>query len=296
MTGAHVLTSAPPVYQEYAPGSWTLRKVSPKAALRIVPEDQYLAEVDSDYNVARMLERLVPDGQRVFAFTPTARTYTRREVVVGWEAAIGNDLRDMVWTALVSDFAPTRTLKFTFPARGLRRVRLVQTASVGGQWSVSELRAFDGPSELPRGRDWKLTAQPNPWDVQLAFDNSPATRWRSWQEARPGMYVDVDFGHAETIDSVVVESSDDARATKVKLDAMTPDGKWTTLSDSPDETERKLTVDLRLAAMYELKARGFRYLLVDDTDYAAQDFRGHARRWGISEIGRWKSRRLYYIQ
>jgi hypothetical protein len=77
---------------------------------------------------------------------------------------------------------------------------------------------------------------------------------------------------------------------------MGSDGKWKAVSAGPEESRGKIGVNLRLAAMQELKAWGVRYLLVDDSDYNAQDYYGHARQWGITEIGRWKTRRLYYIQ
>ncbi len=104
-------------------------------------------------------------------------------------------------------FQPTRIVKFDFAPRELRKLRVVQTASLPyNQWSIAEMRIFGNTNaELPRDSAWRLTAHPNPWDVQLAFDNSPVTRWRSWQPAAPGMYVQVDFGRLQSAGAVVVE-------------------------------------------------------------------------------------------
>ena len=121
-----------------------------------------------------------------------------------------------------------------------------------------------------------MTAQPNPWDIQLAFDNSPVTRWRSWQDAEPGMYIEVDFGKSQRIGAVVVESSGDSQQTSMKLEGQESDGRWTTLAEHPDESIAPVRVSLRASASAELKARGIRYIMMDDSDFRAEDFRDAA--------------------
>jgi F5/8 type C domain len=297
LTLAQAVVSLPTVYKHYAPAGWALRKVSPKAALRLVSEDAYLSAQSDEYDIARMVDRLVPPGQRIFTWTPTAESYTTRDFLVAWQSATGETLQDVIWTPMFQDYAPTLALKFHFSPTQLQRIRLVQTAAVKDMlWSVSELRVLSGGRELERAPEWRLTAHPNPWEVQLAFDNSPATRWRSWQDAQPGMHMDVDFGREQTIDSVIVETSNDSSGARLKLEGMTPDGKWTTLSDHADESRQEIRANLRLAATAEFKARSIRYLLIDDRDPRADDFYRYASVWGITNIGRWKSRRLYYIR
>ena len=63
-------------------------------------------------------------------------------------------------------------------------------------WTVSEMRVLAGGGELPRTPEWRLSAWPNGWDVQLAFDNNYATRWSTWQAMPPRAYVAIDFGRA----------------------------------------------------------------------------------------------------
>ena len=299
LTAAHAIASAPPVYKWYtiSDGNWMLAKVSPKAAFRLIPEETYLSKESGEYNVDRMIERLVPANERVFSFYSPAESYTSRDILVSYLAADNELMADTLWTPLFADFAPTRRLSFHFAARPLQRIRVIETETIPGQqWSVSELRVLQGTGELLRERGWKLTASPNPWDVQLAFDNSPATRWRSWQDAEPGMHLDVDFGRLETADAVVVESSDDCAKTKIRLEGMAADGQWIRLADKPEESPQRIRVSLRQAATYELKARGVRYLLVDDRDIRADDFRAYANLWGLTRVGQSGSRRLYLIQ
>jgi hypothetical protein len=205
-------------------------------------------------------------------------------------------LQDILWIPMFRDFQPTRILTFKFASRELRRLRVVQTARVSeGQWSVSELRVLAGGREIPRDRKWRLTAHPNPWDVQLAFDNSDVTRWRTWQPPEPGMYLEIDFGGDQRLDSVVIASSGDTSATKIELDSPGADGKWNTIAPAPSESARSSRVSLRRAATAELRARGVRYVLITDDNIGANDFRSYSKLWGMKCIAQQGSARLYYI-
>jgi len=294
---AHAISCWPNVVQLYcSPAGWRLIKVSPQAAFRIQPQEAYLKH-DPAYVLAEMLEEFMPADAKVFVFTQPAAAYTSRQVLVGYEGAFNELLQDILWIPMFRDFQPTRILTFQFPQREVRKVRVVQTASVSeGQWSVSELRILANGQELPRDREWRLTAHPNPWDVQLAFDNSPVTRWRTWQPPAPGMYLEIDFARNQKLDSVIVESSGDATATKIKLEGLGDDGKWTTIAGAPNESVRPSRVSLRQAATAELKSRGIRYLLITDDNIGANDFHLYSKLWGMKSIAQRGTAQLYYIE
>ena len=297
VVAAHAILGWPDVVQLYcSPAAWRIVKVFPKASLRIQSEDEYL---DSHSNVgeARMIERFVPKGGKVLAFSQPGAAYTSREVLIGYQGAFNELLQDILWTPIFHDFQPTRILTFQAPRRELRKIRVVQTETVPeGQWSVSEVRIFDGKRELPREPQWRLTAHPNPWDVQLAFDNSAVTRWRSWETPEPGMYLEVDFSRGQILDSVVVESSGDTWATKIRLEGLAPDGVWTTIAATPKEAVRPSRVSLRQAAAFELKARGIRYVLITDDNVGAKDFQLYSALWGMKCVAQHDTARLYYIE
>ncbi|MGH9662568.1 MAG: hypothetical protein ACRD96_28725, partial [Bryobacteraceae bacterium] len=188
---------------------------------------------------------------------------------------------------VIQEFPPTQRLRFRFPLQPLRRIRVVQTEPAGGdRWSVNELRVFAGERELERRPEWRLRAHPNPWDVQLAFDNSPVTRWRSWQAQFAGMFVEADFGRDETIDSVLIECAPDQYKIKLKLEG---------LAGEPQESEGPIELGLRRTATAELKARGVGYLLLYDHDYAAEDIRTKSGVWGVTLLGQHPGARLYRI-
>ena len=297
LVAVHAISCWPAAVQLYcSPAAWRMIRVSPKASLRIEPEDEYLNGQPA-YTEARMIERVVPRDAKVFTFTQPGTAYTSRDLLVGYQGAFNEVLQDILWTPMIRDFQPTRILTFQFPARELRKVRVVQTATVpDSQWSVSELRVFTDRREVPREPQWRLTAHPNPWDVQMAFDNSAVTRWRSWQPPEPGMYLEIDFPRSQQLDSVVVESSGDTSATRIKLDGLADDGKWTTIATAPKESVRPSRMSLRQAATAELKSRGIRYVLITDDNIGANDFHSYFKLWGMRCVAQEGSARIYYIE
>jgi hypothetical protein len=290
LVAANVIGCWPAMYVRYCvPGAWRIENVPVKAALRRQSEDAYLSR-DPDYLIVRMIGGVVPPGDRIFAATgQNGRSYLPRELLTGYQSAANEVMLDILWTPLVLGFQPARSLNFEVSPREFRKLRVVQKGSEPlDEWSMAELRVFDGRSELPRDPAWRLTANPNPWDVQLAFDNSPVTRWRSWQPASPGMSVEVDFGGPQRVSSVIVESSDDMVNTKIALQGMGTDGQWTTICDHPAQSVNSIHTSLRKAAAAELKARGIRYVLVKPADPGAADFIRYPAAWGMTlaaEVG-----------
>jgi len=293
---AHAFLSWPSVISTYAlPAAWILpNKIMYRQALRIESEESYLNFAMPQYGMARMIERLVPPGATVFTFSGAAEAYTTRTILVGYQSAFGNTLLDILWTPLTLE--PTWRLRFRYPEQALRQIRVVQTASAEpDQWSISELRVFRGENELPRAANWKLRARPNPWNVQLAFDNSPVTRWRSWRTLYPGMFVGVEFGSPEVSDSVLIECPPDAYKIQIKLEGMDEPGKWKELAAAPQVSDGPPLSRSRRAAVLELKARGVDYLMVQDSDFGAADFQMKAVVWGATFLGEHRGARLYRL-
>ncbi len=296
LVAADAIACWPAMYLTYCtPGAWRIEDAPVEAALRRQSEEAYLSQ-DPDYKIVRMIGRVVPPGDRIFAIGQGGRSYLPREMVIGYQGAANEVMQDILWTPVVAGFQPTRTLRFDFPPREFRKLRVVLKGSERvDQWSMAELRIYDGSDELPRESGWRLTAHPNPWEVQLAFDNSPVTRWRSWQPASPGMFVEVDFSRPEEASSVVVESSYDAVNTKIALEGAGRDGQWRTVADHPVVTARPITASLRMAAIAELKARGIQYVLIKPGDYGAADFFRYPAAWGLIPAGEQDGTQLFRI-
>jgi hypothetical protein len=185
---------------------------------------------------------------------------------------------------------------FQFPERTMRRVRVLQTgrAAPHSQWNVHEIRYLRGGVELPRSPGWRLRAWPNPWDVRLAFDNSPATRWRSHETPAPGMYIETDFGSPQAIDQVVLETSTEGMwSVTLDVQMMDDGGRWVKLAGNPDMREITVPLWLRRAATYELHARGVNYMIVHDGDYGGIDYLDDPDLWGLKIIARDRDVTLY---
>ncbi|MBK5293519.1 MAG: glycosyltransferase family 39 protein [Acidobacteriia bacterium] len=294
----HALSAWPPLMKKYcATYAWRLDRLLYKQALRIETEDQFLTRTWPNYAVARMIERLTPPGANVLTFNQTGDAYTTRNIIVAYQSAHGNKLGAIMWTPLISDYQPTRHATFRFPTQPLRAARLRQTAAkTPDHWTVNEVRLYHNSKELPRAPQWRLRASPNPWDVQEAFDNSPVTRWGSWQVAYPGMHIEVEFPAPASLDSVVVETSTDVAATRMELDGQDPSGVWHTIQKEPVITEAPPPLGLRREAAEVLKERGIGFLLVHEDDFAAKDFRNKQDLWGIAHAGDSFGFHLYKIQ
>jgi hypothetical protein len=295
---AHAVISWPamaPLYpNRYA---WRLTGIPLRAALRIEPEDTFLDSNLTNYRMARLIERTLPERATVFGFSPVAEAYTRRNVLVSYLSASNQVLADILRTPVEPTFAPDWMQEFRIPSTAVRRIRVVQTAaSPTDRWSISELRVFRGETELPRLPAWRLHAEPNPSEVQLAFDNTPVTRWRSWRAIQGGEFVAVDFGRSETIDRVLIECARDQNKIRLKLEGAGEDGQWKALAAAPAESDRPPIPNLRRMATEELRLRGVDYLVVYRYDFGMEDFRSQSDRWGLTPVGVQGDDRLYKIE
>jgi hypothetical protein len=281
-------------FEVYAP---RLTKFPFRAALRIEPEDVYLARNSTGYRVDRMIEWAVPRGEKVFSFEQIPEAWTTREILASYTGAQNEVISDTVWTALSPKSLPARELAFRFEPQPLHRLRATQTARPNGEmWSVSEFQMFArGTRLLPEG-NWRLNANPNPWDVPLAFDDKPVTRWRSWDRATPGMFIEVDFGKPVFIDEVRLVTAPDADQTQVDLQGMDASGEWCLLGAQRSTSSLHVTDNLRRSAIQALVARGVRYLLVAPGAFGANDFSDNSGEWGIKLVGESGGTRLYSLK
>jgi hypothetical protein len=292
----HAVASWPPILNHYVnQGCWRLVRFPYKAALRITPPEEFLRENSYGYGMTRLIENKVPAGEPVLTMTGIPDSYTTHEILVGFQSARSQALAETVNMGWSEFLQPTAGRVFQFPERIARRMRVVQTAQAPypEQWNVHELRFYYRGKELARRLEWRLRAWPNPWEVQLAFDNSLATRWRSGEVARPGMYLDVDFGREESVDEVRLVTSSDFEHIRLQLEAMNVSGEWEKIADNPRQVSLAVPPGIRRLATYEIHARGVHYLMIRDTDYGAGDFRGDPEAWGLKLIGRDQEAALY---
>jgi hypothetical protein len=293
----HAVASWPSMIPRYAAKyAWRLDRILYKQAIRKIPQDRYLRENFGGYGIARMIDESVPTGAPVLAVNGLPDSYTTHEILVGFQSAYNDDLADILNSGWDEIRQPTRRITFKFPAKSVRRVRILQTG-VGApleEFKAHEVRFFLNGVEVERDPAWRLRAWPNPWDVQMAFDNSPATRWRSWETAAPGMYIDADFGKYESVDEVRLDTSFDFANLRWRVESM-DDGKWVKLASDPETKTISVPVGIRKWASRELHARGIDYIVMQDTDWGADDMIDDPESWGFEVIAKGYGARVYKV-
>ncbi len=280
-----------------APTCWSLEEIPFRAAVRLEPEETFIRRRMPHYDMARFIEKTVPENRRVLALDPVAEAYTTKTVLVSYESAEGELERDMLLTPVAPALRPDRITRFTFPRQNVRSFRVVQVgASSGDIWSINELSAFLDGQALPRTANWKVRADPWPWETGMAFDGNLCTRWNSWRPMRPGYYFDVEFPAEQGMDRVDVRSTHDFQSqVKLALDLRDSAGAHTHLA-SPAVLAVSENTDLRRAAVQAVKQRGTDYLMAPNGNPWAAEFLEHQDQWGIHLVGAWGNARLYRLE
>ena len=287
----HAWTSWPSILRTYCdPTAWRIDTIPVNAALRGEPEDHFIVSHISDYQLKDPIEREVRPDQKIFSFTGRPAAYIHRDILVSYESSLANFAND----ALITPFrAPSRRLRFSMLPARVRGVRLVETRAGEANWTVSEMRVFSHGRELVRRPGWQLKAWPNGWEAGLAFDNNYATRWSSWESMWPGMFIEADFDRPETVDAIMLDCEGDWDA-HMELHVLTERG-WIPIADTFQENLLQIPGEIRRAATSALKAHGFAFLLVKDSDFAADDMRKNSALWGITQLAEVNGSRFYRI-
>ncbi len=290
----HAFVSWPDVIGFYsAEHVWRLDKFYWRGAFRVQPESDYLNERMAEYATAKLAESVVPKNGRIFTPGGIAHAYCRREVVVFYESALGNRLFNGLAAAILPSFQPSHWWNYDFPKQRLRRVRLTQMEASKSNWNVGDLRLLGPDGEIPRGKDWKLRSEPNPWDVQLAFDNCPTTLWTSGEAARPGMFIEVELPAPVALTGVRAEVPPETIG-KVRLE-IERDGEWRELVAQPVVSEGPPLKGTRRMATDDLKRNGMTHIAVTESDFFAPDMAKDPKAWGVTEVGATGEMTIYRI-
>jgi hypothetical protein len=271
---------------------WRITEFPYRAALRIGPMEEYYRAHLAGYDLVRMIEEKVPASDAIFGLTGVPDSYTSSRVIDSFAGARNTTLFDILNVARMEDWQARRRLVFRFGEVKAAKMRIELKSRGSGmeQWSVHELRFYRQGREIERSPVWRVKAWPNPWEIQMTFDNSEVTRWRTWQTGAPGMYIEVNFGRAEAVDEVRMWTSKDFQwDMRFRIEA---DGRG--VSDRFEESEERARF-LGRAATSEMYARGIRYLLVPDDDRSADSMGEDPEVWGLTLAGRAAKTSLYRI-
>jgi hypothetical protein len=283
---AAAILAWPRVIDKYrAPaGGWQIVTMPWQAALHIIPPHTYLERHLAGYTLSQKMNQSIPADKRIWSTHPLPESYIIPTVLVDRQSAEGEVIEDILLMPVRDDMQPLWDLRFTFPRRTLDRLRLIQTVtSASDIWSIGEARFYLGDREVfPSHAD----ARPDPWDIALALDYNPVTRWRSWESIHPGMHVDFAFKGPVELDRIDLYCSHD----QWKIDVR-PEGFEARL----EKFDRKPVGDLRRLAARTIKARGIEYLLIGSDYPVAADIRQQPQRWGLKPVLEYAGDSVYQI-
>jgi hypothetical protein len=283
---AAALLAWPRVIDRYrAPaGGWQITTMPWKPALDLIPAETWLAR-NPGYRLARLIDQNVAPDKKVWSTIPIAEAYTLPQILVYYYSAEGEEIQDILTTGYNRDLQPLWDWRFTFPARQFAHVRVLQIAtSAGDIWSIGEARFSHGDDEV---NPTHASAQPYPWEIGLALDRNPVTRWRSWESIHPGMHADFDFAAPVTVDRVDLYCSHDQYKIDLRLEG---------IDAGVEKLEGTPAADLRRLATRTIRSRGIDYLVIGDDFQAARDIETDPARWGLRPVASEDNAKLYRIQ
>lgn len=253
-------------------GGWQISKVPWKAALGITPAEDWLGR-NPEYRLARSINAHVPENKTLWSSLALAEAYIKPKVLVYYYSAESEEIEDILLTGYRTDLQPLWNWRFTFPERRVSRIRINQNAtSKSDIWSIGEARFLHGDDEVaPVHAD----ARPFPWEIGLALDRNPVTRWRSWESLRAGMHADFDFPAPAALDRVDLYCSHDQYGIDLKLDG---------IEAKVEKLEGKAVADLRRLATRTIRSHGVEYLVIGGAHQAARDIEADPARWGMVRI------------
>lgn len=298
LAAVHAVLSSPPVIaQSPSALSWHIQNLPWRAALRIDSPEAYLNRVSPEWRIANMIERTTPSDAVVLSLTQVAEAYTTRPIWVSYQSAEGERLTDRLFAAIDSNFQPVRRLQFSFSRQEFTAVRLVQTAAGDSRdiWAITELRLFDGDREVLASPSWKLRGSAAPWDLPLAFDGNPVTRWRAWRWLTPGMWLSVELPQPSSLTAVALDTTSDHYAVRIRLEGLTAAG-WKPMGGEAEASGLAPPLGLRSMATRELLRAGVNHLAVPDSHPYSKDFLDKTDLWCISEAGSESGMRLYRLE
>jgi hypothetical protein len=289
----HALVCWPPILSKYCdPSNWRISSFPGRAALRLDPPEPFIARTIGDYALKTPIELNVPRGERIFSFAGRPEAYIDRDIIVSYESTLGNLANDILWAPQAHK--PLNALHFKFLPVTTRGVRIVNIATGTEFWTVSEMRLSFHGRELARSAAWRISAWPNGWEAQLAFDNSYATRWSTWEAIAPHQRLQVELPAPGQLDEVILEC-DPAWNSRLQVEIRLDSGRWVALTDRPEIVKTEFASGIRRAATRDLKALGLRFLLVNEGDLVYADMNKYPNFWGITQLAEANGTHFYRI-
>ncbi len=139
---------------------WRLPDVPVRAALRMIPEHEYLAARIGDFGIVDEIARAVPAGAKVFSCAALPEAYVEREVLGFWDSKLAQRMTDALHFAWVSHGTSAQLISWRWresPGAAMRITALSELrGSSGNGWRVYKAgeSMHSGAAEGLRGADF----------------------------------------------------------------------------------------------------------------------------------------------
>lgn len=274
------------------PAAWRIKDIPVAAAFGIEREEDYLKRVSPEYRIASFVKAHTKEGDRILDLVGIATGCAGRPVFNHWQYADAERAADALRVSAFADAGTFRQLQALWSPRKLSAIRVELLGPSRQSWALQEIELLRNGAAIFPSRKWELDADPNPWETPLLFDRNPASRWQSWANAEPGMYVEVWFPEPLDCDGIRILGWRDDSA-PVRISGREVVGGWVTLSRSPD---RRATPPLSLRgwAHRYLRHEGFVGLIVQGSEGIGGDrpwsrlgriLLDHPGDWGLHPLG-----------
>jgi hypothetical protein len=256
-----------------------------KAALRLESESAYLWRKSDDFKLAQIIEANTPPDAKILALASVANAYLTRDVRVAWQSGQTDALRDSLRLATANN-EPLYEWMASWPIGSFQRLRFRLPLASDSECDLVEIRIYSGEDLVYTSPNWTVRAWPNSWEAPLALDGNLATRWRTWEPVRAGMYFEVRFDHPQRISRALLYSHTPAVTISPEVYGLMADGKWRALG--PLLATRRPTQDLRVETARAIRRAGFQYLLAPTGSGGATPvgnaMAGQPAEWGLERI------------
>ncbi|MEZ5353650.1 MAG: hypothetical protein R2762_13510 [Bryobacteraceae bacterium] len=283
-----VAACAPGVLGQWSdPAAWRLHGFPWQAALRIEDEAVYLRHATEAFAVAEMIESHTKPGDKVLDVADLGRAYLDREAEPHWQYAGAERAADALHMAAHVTSRSAYRASASWSARAYGGIRIEQTTDGPEPWSFQEIELRRaGQAVFPSG-SWNLTASTNPWELPLAFDRNPASRWQTWEPRRPGMWIQMDFPAPVELDGISILAPMGENGARYRVRGLAG-REWVTLSDS-QERRPWGAISLRGNAGRFLHREGFTHVAIrthgDGFGKVGRDMELRPADWGMRLVG-----------
>jgi hypothetical protein len=250
----------PPVIDFYDRHEWRLGDVPLRAALRLIPEQTWLARSIPDFGVIGMIARHTREDSKIFACTGLPESYLAREVLIYWQSVEAQRFTDALNFAMTSHGTRARLLSWRWPKDRYRTLRMT---------ALSELRVVD--ASLPGGPSGVL----------------------SWKMYRPGDTFSLSCSRGVGGADLLIWPDDRAEE---KVEALPAGGHWRPV----DGGVRRygFSIDVRRDATAYIRRSGYHYILIADANDAfsdmGADMANYPDAWGLVPIAVSDHKWLFY--